>query len=172
MSYKNGLHSYFLGDFNEYFGPQITVGDYTSVAEGVIWCGSMNHVCIKHPEAVSTYNFNERWKLDYFEPGGISRGPITVGNDVWIGRDSFIIDGVTIGDGVIIGAKSVVGKNIPPYAVAVGNPIQIKRYRFTPEQIKALLRIKWWEWPEELIRERIADFRDITVFVNKYDISN
>lgn len=164
----SGHHSYIGGTINEYFGPQVHIGDYTSIAEGVIWCGSMNHVCITHPEAVATFNFRERWKKDYFEGGGVSRGPINVGNDVWIGRDVTVMDGVTIGDGAIIGMKTVVAKDVPPYAVFVGNPGVVKKFRFTQDQINELLKIKWWEWPEEVIAERVPDFRDIETFIQKY----
>ncbi len=166
----NGIHSYIGGTVNEYFGPQATIADYTSIAEGVIWCGAMNHVCVTHPEAVATFNFRERWKLDYFEGGGVSRGPITVGNDVWIGRDAWIMDGVTIGDGAIIGARTMVAKDVPPYAVFVGNPGVVKRLRFTEKQIEELLKIKWWTWSEDVIRERVPDFQNIEVFIEKYAI--
>ena len=62
---------------------------------------------------------------------------------------------VSIGDGAVIGAGAVVTKNIPPYAIAAGVPAKIIKYRF-PEKITAeLLKIKWWDWPEELITENI-----------------
>ncbi len=49
------------------------------------------------------------------------------------------------GDGAIIGANSVVGSNISPYAVAVGNPAKEKRRRFDNELISLLLRFRWWD---------------------------
>lgn len=55
------------------------------------------------------------------------KGNTVVGNDVWFGRDCFVMPGVKIGDGAIIAAKSVVTKNIPPYTIAGGNPIKIIR---------------------------------------------
>lgn len=54
---------------------------------------------------------------------------VVIGNDVWIGRRAIILPGVTIHDGAVIGAGTVVAKDIPPYAIAVGNPVQIKGYR-------------------------------------------
>lgn len=80
------------------------------------------------------------------------KGDIFVGNDVWIGAHSTIMSGVRIGDGAIIGATATVTKDVPPYAIVVGNPSRIIRYRFTEEQISALLKIQWWEWPEEKIK--------------------
>jgi len=50
-----------------------------------------------------------------------------------------------IGDGAIIGANSVVAKDIPPYAIAVGNPCRIARKRFDDELIELLLEFKWWD---------------------------
>ncbi len=55
----------------------------------------------------------------------INKGNVTIGNNVWIGDKATILPGVTIGNGVIIGANSVVTKDIPPYCIAVGNPIKI-----------------------------------------------
>lgn len=75
--------------------------------------------------------------------------PITIGNDVFIGMNVTILDGVTIGDGAIIGAGAVVSKNIPPYSIAVGNPIEVRKYRFTDDIIEKLLKIKWWNFNDE-----------------------
>jgi serine acetyltransferase len=78
----------------------------------------------------------------------MERRPITIGNDVFIGMNVTVLDGVVIGDGAVIGAGAVVSKNIPPYAVAIGNPIHILRYRFSPEVISELLMIQWWRFDD------------------------
>lgn len=72
------------------------------------------------------------------------RGDTVIGNDVWIGQNAVILPGVHIGDGAIIGANSVVGKDIPPYHIAVGSPIEIKRKRFDDELIEILEKLQWW----------------------------
>ena len=82
------------------------------------------------------------------------KGNITVENDVWIGAKSTIMSGVKIGNGAIVGSSSVVTKDVPPYAIVVGNPAKIVKYRFTEDQIGLLLKISWWDWPEDKIRER------------------
>ena len=97
------------------------------------------------------------------------RKRITIGNDVFVGANVIILDGVTIGDGAIIGAGAVVSKDIPPYAIAVGSPIKITRYRFTDEQIAALLRIQWWNWDVVDLKEVERMFFDIDKFIKKYD---
>ena len=68
-----------------------------------------------------------------------------IGTRVWIGQNATILPGVHIGDGVIIGANSVVGSDISPYSIAVGNPARIIRQRFDDEMIDLLLRFKWWD---------------------------
>lgn len=92
-----------------------------------------------------------------------------IGNDVFIGANVTVLDGVSIGDGAVIGAGAVVSKDIPPYAIAVGCPIRIIRYRFTDEQISAMLRIQWWNWPEERLAEVEKLFFDIDAFIEKFD---
>lgn len=95
------------------------------------------------------------------------RKPITIGNDVFIGANVTILDGVTIGDGAVIGAGAVVSKDIPDYAIAVGSPIQIKKYRFTQDQIVKLKNIAWWDFDEEKLKEVNALFYDVDVFISQ-----
>jgi len=100
-----------------------------------------------HPMFYSTAKQNgmslsSKNKMDEFKS-------ITIGNDVFIGMNVTILDGVTIGDGAIIGAGALVSKDIPSYAIAVGNPIEIKKYRFTEDVIDKLLNIKWWNFNDE-----------------------
>ena len=96
---------------------------------------------------------------------------IKIGNDVWLGRNVTITNGANIGNGVVAGAGAVITKDVPDYAVVVGVPARIIRYRYTPEQIEALNRIQWWNWTDEQIRERHDDlYMPIDEFINKYDI--
>ncbi len=91
---------------------------------------------------------------------GDTKYKVIIGNDVWMGYNVCVKEGVTIGDGAIIGAKSLVTHDIPPYAVAVGTPARVIKYRFTPEQIQKLLTIRWWDRDLSWIRENIYAFRD------------
>lgn len=81
-----------------------------------------------------------------------------IGNDVWIGAKSIVMDGVTIGDGAIVAAGSVVTKNVPPFAVVGGVPAKIIKYRFSQEVIDRLLEIQWWNMPDEKITEVVGLF--------------
>lgn len=65
---------------------------------------------------------------------------------MWIGQDVLIKGGVTIGNGAVIGARSVVTKNVPPYAVVAGVPARVIKYRFEKEKIDYLQRLQWWDW--------------------------
>lgn len=69
---------------------------------------------------------------------------VIIGNDVWIGNDVRIMTGVTIHDGSIIGTGSIVTKDVPPYAIVVGVPAKVKKYRFNENNIRLLLEVKWW----------------------------
>ncbi|HPE99048.1 MAG TPA: CatB-related O-acetyltransferase [Bacteroidales bacterium] len=93
------------------------------------------------------------------------RKTITIGNDVFIGANVTILDGVSIGDGAIIGAGAVVSKDIPPYAIAVGVPVQIVKYRFTEEQIQNLQKIQWWNFDPSRLLEIEQHFFNIEEFI-------
>ena len=73
------------------------------------------------------------------------KGDTVIGSDVWIGQNAVLLPGVHIGDGAIIGANSVVGSDVDPYTIVVGNPAKILRKRFDDEMIELLLRFKWWD---------------------------
>ena len=100
----------------------------------------------------------------------MSKGPVVIGHDVWIGRGATILSGVTIGDGAVVAAHSVVTKSVGPYSIVAGNPARLVRQRFSEDQTAALLRICWWDWPIETIREAwpllLSD--GIDVFIEKY----
>ena len=108
--------------------------------------------------AVSTFPFYtlEGWDM---EPPALSempfKGDTVIGNDVWIGQNAVILPGVHIGDGAIIGANSVVGSDVAPYAIVIGNPAKELRKRFDDELIALLLRFRWWDKSVEEINSLI-----------------
>jgi acetyltransferase-like isoleucine patch superfamily enzyme len=98
----------------------------------------------------------------------VSKGGVTIGHDVWVGARAIILSGVTIGNGAVIGAGAIVAKDVPPYAVVVGNPATVVKYRFSEPHIEALQSIAWWNWPDEKIREFEPQFYgDIDAFIAK-----
>lgn len=77
---------------------------------------------------------------------GVTSRVTTIGNDVWIGLDTYVKSGVTIGDGAVVGARSVVTKDVPPYAVVGGAPARLLKMRFASDVIERLLELKWWRY--------------------------
>jgi len=94
--------------------------------------------------------------------------PITIGNDVFIGANVTVLDGVSIGDGAVVGAGAVVNKDIPPYAIAVGVPAKVVKYRFEKEQIEALLKIRWWDMSEKELQDVEKYFFEVDEFIRRY----
>ena len=139
----------------EWNGDKLIIGKFCQIAAGVEFVmNGANH----QMNAVSTFPSYtmEGWEMD---PPAISdlplKGDTIVGNDVWIGQNAVILPGVHIGDGAIIGANSVVGSDIPPYTIVVGNPARETRKRFDDELIRLLLAFKWWDKSIEAINQLI-----------------
>jgi virginiamycin A acetyltransferase len=86
------------------------------------------------------------------------KGDIIIENDVWIGAKSTIMSGVRIHNGAVIGANTVVTRNVPPYAIVVGNPAKLVKFRFSEKQIESLLKIAWWDWTEDRIKSESMTF--------------
>jgi hypothetical protein len=96
---------------------------------------------------------------------------VSLGNDVWIGHGAVVLAGVTLGNGAAIGAGAVVSHDVPPFAIAVGVPAKLLRFRFPPEIVEVLERIAWWNWPREQLAAGLTDFRSLSAeaFCRKYD---
>lgn len=99
----------------------------------------------------------------------VERKPITIGNDVFIGMNVCILDGVSIGNGAVIGAGAVLNKDIPPYAIAVGVPARVVKYRFAPDIIEKLQEIEWWNWDDDKLQNIEKMFFDVEGFIKKYE---
>lgn len=147
----------------------LNIGKYCSIAKNVeIFLGG-NH----HTDWVSTYPFPafHSWPKDVsVKECCISRGDVTIGNDVWIGSGAVILSGVTIGNGAVIGSHAIVTKSIPDYAIVVGNPARVVRIRFTTEQVEKLNSLAWWDWDVQKVRDSIREILsdDIDGFVRKH----
>lgn len=126
------------------------IGKYCSIAnEACIFLGG-NH----RTDFVTTYPFNAiREAASHITGHPATRGDVRIGNDVWLALNCSIYSGVTIGDGAVIAGQSVVTTDIPPYAIAAGNPARVVRYRFSEAQIEELMKAKWWDWPDEEIAQ-------------------
>ncbi len=94
-------------------------------------------------------------KYSYITGLPATKGDVEIGNDVYIGYEAIILSGVKIGDGAVIAARAVVTSDVPPYAIAGGNPAKVIRYRFKEETIEALLRIRWWDWDDDKVNRLV-----------------
>jgi phosphonate metabolism protein (transferase hexapeptide repeat family) len=96
---------------------------------------------------------------------------VALGHDVWIGHGAVVLPGVRIGTGAAIGAGAVVSKEIPPFAVAVGVPARVVRFRFREELRERLLAVAWWDWDREKLAAALPDFRSLPIeeFLDKYE---
>lgn len=140
------------------------IGNFTSIANNVVigganhpmnWVG-MSPVFYEGRDSV-TKKFS-KFKLD--DPKVCH-----IGNDVWIGRSSIVLSGVTISDGAVVGAGSVVTKDVPSYAIVAGNPARFIRNRFDDETIRQLIKINWWSFSDSKLHSLAHTFNDIKLFI-------
>ena len=136
-------------------GNRITLGKYCSLAYDVTIFAGGNHPMDRittHPIKIF-HNVGDYagWTADCADGDAVTR----IGSDVWLGHGCTILSGADIGDGAIIGARAVVRGRVPPYAIVAGNPARVIRYRFDDAVIDRLLKIRWWDWPEEKIKAEI-----------------
>jgi len=90
----------------------------------------------------------------------LTQKPVEIGHDVWIGTYAIIMRGVKIGTGAVIGAGSIVTKNVPDYAVVVGSPAKIIKYRFNSEEQKKILQSDWFLYEKNEARGVIINLED------------
>lgn len=142
---------------NSYAGPgfcvsslETSVGSFCSIAQNVT-LGTTQHPT----DFLSTHPFtyfplmklNEAQRQVFWQ----YVTPVVVENDVWIGKNVTVLDGVKIHNGAIVGTNAVVTKDVPPYAIVVGIPAKIIRYRFENNVIKQLLELEWWNMDDKLL---------------------
>lgn len=159
--YKIGKYSYghpIVVDFNQ--GSTLEIGHYCSIARNVTLMLGGEH-SYKNISSFPFKTIKREWTDHIFpftddfveseKSDAFSKGNIIIGSDVWIGRNAMILSGVEVGHGAVIGAGTLVTKDVPPYAIVVGNPAKIINYRFKEEEIKVLLETAWWTWSVEKI---------------------
>ncbi len=146
------------GDFSH-----TDIGNYTSIGANVrtaVGGHPLNGYCALHPaftDPEETFGFSFVNKKIWSD----ETPKISIGSDVWIGNDVTILDGAKIGDGAVVGAGALVKGELPPYSINAGVPAKTIRYRFSEEEIKKLLKLKWWDKDEKWIRSHIEDFNDV-----------
>jgi len=166
-----------LGDYS-YLGENCEVADaaigkFTAIANSVR-IGAPNHPMGRPSQHRFTYvpeyyEASASRDRDFFADRRGDR--VIVGNDVWIGHAAILLPGVNVGDGAVIAAGAVVSRDVASYTIVGGVPARPIRKRFDDAVAASLRRIAWWDWPDELIFERLADFRSeaIEEFCRRYD---
>ena len=176
---RDSMHDYLSKRYGHFgFLPKYEIGEYTYGQPDVYWYGELAQLKIgkfcsiaketsiflggehetnrltTYPFASYTFEWEQARMIESLDLRP-SKGDVVIGNDVWIGIKTTILSGVTIGDGAIIGAGSIVAKDIPPYAIYAGNPACFIRSRFNPDAVALMQKIKWWDWPKEVIDKAI-----------------
>lgn len=139
---------------------QADVGKFCSIAMGVVIGPGQHpvHFVSTHPSFYSATQPVAKTFSDgeYFEPFKRT----TIGNDVWIGHNAVLMDGITVGNGAIIAAGAVVTKDVPDYAIVGGVPARIIKYRFSEDVIHRILNSKWWERDSQWFTANAEKMRD------------
>ena len=139
-----------IGDYNylgmySYFN-HVKMGNYCSIS-GFVTIGAMEH------------DYKDVSSSTHLGDGGYSNRTTHIGNDVWIGAQCVVRQGITIGDGAVIGANSFVNKDIPPYAIAFGTPIKVYKYRFDENTINAIRNSSFWTFAPSKARMIIKEIK-------------
>lgn len=138
----------------------VTMGNFSVVAgDSLLGIG-------QHPTNYLTYHSifykkgNWGWHDDWIKyPEGFQElAPITIGNNVWVGRNVIVMGGVTIGDNSIVATGAVVTKDVPPFTIVGGVPAKVIKTLFTEEIRERLQHIQWWNLPDEEITKAIDLF--------------
>lgn len=142
------------------------IGKFCSVSWNVSIGGADHEIkrLTSHPfPFLSKFGFTENTeKYNSFDT------PLKIGNDVWIGSNACILRGVTIGDGAVIGAGAVVTHDVGPYEIWAGIPAKNIGKRFSDNMIEGLLKLSWWDLPDEFISEHMDCFK----FELTFDVLN
>ena len=166
-----------LGDYSYCFGYNDLIyaelGRFNSLATGV----RVNPV--QHPAKIRAAAHHFTYRCAHYGLGPDDESLIdwrrqhrvVTGNDVWIGHNAVIMGGVSLGDGAVVGAGAVVTHDVQPYEIVGGVPARRIGWRYAPELIAALERIRWWDWSHETLRARLRDLDDVKAFCRKYDPS-
>lgn len=165
-----GKHSYGYLQFGDRYSKLKSIGAFCSIGANVKIVGMshpMQYVTTSPILNSKRFGFrNSDLDLSDFNN---SKWDIHIGNDVYIGQDAKILPGVRIGNGAVVGAGSLVTKDVPGYAIVAGIPAEVVRYRFPPDIIHALERMKWWEWEDEKIKKNLNLMINVNEFVTKFE---
>lgn len=144
---------------------KLVIGKFCMFAHDVIILSGGEHDLTK----VTCYPIRKAFLKMSGNVDSSSKGPVIIGNDVWVGAGAIVLSGVNIGDGAIVAAGAVVAEDVPAYSIVAGNPARVIKFRFSKDQIAKLLSIGWWNWSEEKIRKNAdAFYGTVDEFIEKF----
>ena len=123
--------------------PEIRIGKRCSIAANTTFILA-NHLTDRFTTSPAPHNLFVHKKGNN---SGYSKGDILIKNDVWIGANATILDGITVGNGAVIAAASVVTKDVAAYAIVGGNPARLIKHRFSAETIDIIESLRFWDLP-------------------------
>lgn len=132
-------------------GSEVRIGSYCSIGPNVTFIINDDHPL----DRISTFPFRAML-LGERAYEGIDRGPILIGDDVWLGANATVLSGVTIGQGAVVAAGAVVTRDLPPYAICGGVPAKVLRYRLPKELIQKTLKFNWEGIDEQFVRAHLS----------------
>ena len=149
-----GKHSYVQKDssiVNAEIGRFCSIGPNVIIGPGVHETKFVSsHPSFYSPVQNLRKSFSETEKI-------VASKRIIIGNDVWIGANSILLDGIKIGHGAVIAAGAVVSKDVSPYTIVGGVPARTIKTRFDQQTIEELLLTKWWEMEDDWLSEHIQE---------------
>ncbi len=126
------------------------IGRYVSIANNVA-IGQGEHLI----DEISTNS------IFYDNPYEIlTKKEVFISDDVWLGVNTVVLRGVTIGRGAIIGAGAIVTKDVPAYAIVVGIPAKVLKFRFNSKQIEEIEKSKWWNHTPDEAKQIFLNVKD------------
>ena len=166
-----GRHTYLYGSK----AANISIGSFCSVGPGTRLGGMGTHplnMISTHPVF---FSLRKQSGLTFADESHFEEYRATkIGNDVWVGADAIVIDGIEIGDGAVVAAGAVVTKDVPAYAVVAGVPARVIKYRFSPPDVEMLLKIKWWLLSDVALKDLAVQMRsgDVRTLVSALDLGS
>lgn len=174
---RSSVHHCEIGDYGYAMGDnQIShaqIGKFSNLATGVRinpsnhpwWRATLHHFTYRS----RSYGFDADDDAAIFD--WRREDQVVIGPDVWLGHNAIVMPGVSIGTGAAVGSGAVVTKDVPPFAVVVGVPAKVIRFRVDARTAERMMALAWWDWSHERIGAALADFRTLTAeqFVEKHE---
>lgn len=135
------------------FPPGVSIGRYVSIAAGVRF--GLNHPL----DRISTHPFFFNRLCGIVPDDNLENEGLVIEHDAWIGANVTITAGCKrIGIGAVVGAGAVVTKDVPDFAIVIGVPARLHKYRFSQGVCEEIIQSHWWENTIEDLMPHLQSF--------------